>query len=334
MENKIYYLTNKGEFELKTQKLGVLLSDYVRVKFLYCGICGGDYSCFLGRRNSYPYTLGHEFVAEVLDVGKNVTDFSLKDLVVSDFNYRCGKCNYCLEKKEHLCLQNNIAKFSNRAFAQYADIHYKYLYKIAFSDNIASATLIEPLSCVIHAYDLMERIIIPQKLLIVGVGNVGMLFAFYLKIVMRIEQVYVYDLIPERAQRVIELFGCIHMDSSDSCKYDFIIDATNSISGAEFCLNISQASQRYCMMSHLYGLDTSFIYEKMCQKEIYPLFPLRNGNSGNIKQAIQIIIEYWSPLFEQTLELFSIEQIQQVFEQKPTLLSNKQILTMSCFWDV
>lgn len=96
MENNVYYLINKGTFKLQRNDLNSLKPDYVRVQFLYCGICGGDYSCFLGRRTSYPYTLGHEFVASVIDTGKNVNNFYIGDFVVSDFNYRCQKCSYCL----------------------------------------------------------------------------------------------------------------------------------------------------------------------------------------------------------------------------------------------
>lgn len=84
------------------------------------------------------------------------------------------------------------------------------------------------------------------------------------------------------------------------------------------------------MMSHLYGLDTSFIYEKICQKEIHPLFPLRNGNRDNIFLAIQIIQKYWKTKYEQTIEIFPISKIQQVFNNKKEMTSNKQVLSIMC----
>lgn len=74
--------------------------DYVRVKYLYCGICGGDYSRYLGYRTEYPLSLGHEFVAQILDYNcVHSVNFNIGDFVVSDFNYRCQKCHYCLSKK-------------------------------------------------------------------------------------------------------------------------------------------------------------------------------------------------------------------------------------------
>lgn len=329
MENNVYYLIKKRTFQLSRNDLSTLKPNFVRVQYLYCGICGGDYSCFLGRRTSYPYSLGHEFVAKVIKIGTEVTNLKENDYVISDFNYRCGRCSYCLDKKEHLCIQNDVSYFSNRAFAEYADIHRNYLYNVNVLDNIVNATLVEPLSCVIHAYNEILSICNPKSILIVGLGNIGMIFAFYLKLVIKKEKVFIHDSVPEKERRIIALFNCAEMDIDYTLKYDLIIDATNSITGAKFCLDISSSSQKYCMMSHLYGLDTSFIYEMMCQKEIHPLFPLRNGNRENIHLAIKIIYQYWQSSFDETIEVFPITQIQNIFDKKHSLKSNKQIISIS-----
>ena len=330
MENNVYYLIKKKKFQLLRNDLDILPPNYVRVQFLYCGICGGDYSCFLGRRTSYPYSLGHEFVATVIDTGKNVTECSKGDYVISDFNYRCQKGPYCLTGKEHLCIHNDAGYFTNRAFAQYADIHKNYLYNVNSIKNVVRSTLVEPLSCVIHAYNEILQVFNPNCILIVGLGNIGMLFTFYLKSVLKLKSVFVHDVIPEKERRIIELFECTAMDLDNSKKYDLIIDATNSITGAHFCLNIASYAQRYCMMSHLYGLDTSFIYEMICQKEIHPLFPFRNGNRENILLAIQIIHKHWKASYDKTIEVFPISKIQQVFNDKRNLVSNKQVLAINC----
>ena len=67
----------------------------------------------------------------------------------------------------------------------------------------------------------------------------------------------------------------------------------------------------------------------MCQKEIKPIFPLRNGNRNNIHLATQIIHKYWHPNFDEVMEIFPISQIQQVFDKKCSLKSNKQIISMN-----
>ena len=72
LNNIVSYLVAPHKFNNEACMLpDIVPSDYVRVKYEYCGICGGDYSRFLGYRNDYPISLGHEFVAKVLDINCN-----------------------------------------------------------------------------------------------------------------------------------------------------------------------------------------------------------------------------------------------------------------------
>ena len=58
MKNKVYYCTEKGIFKEEIIELSEHLDpDYVLVKYLFCGICGGDYSTYIGRRAKYPISL-------------------------------------------------------------------------------------------------------------------------------------------------------------------------------------------------------------------------------------------------------------------------------------
>lgn len=105
LDNIVSYLVAPHKFV----NFNTLLPDevpinYVRVKFLFCGICGGDYSRYLGYRKEYPLSLGHEFVAQVLEHNcSSAMGIEIGDFVVSDFNYRCLECRYCQKGKSHLC---------------------------------------------------------------------------------------------------------------------------------------------------------------------------------------------------------------------------------------
>lgn len=324
MINQIYYLIEPKKFELKTMEMSPLNSKYVRLKNLFCGICGGDYSCFLGHRNSYPYTLGHEFVAEVVDVGDNVTQFKQGDYVISDFNYRCGECEYCLSGKDHLCINNDIQLFSNRAFSKFSDVHQSYLYKV-YPKNIIEATLIEPLSCIIHAWNLIEKHVIPQKILIVGLGNIGTLFSFLSKKIKGLNDVFVYDTNASKLNNVVNFFDCIPYDKKEMSSFDVIIDASNTIEGISFSLNRCRQNQLLCVMSHLYGINTSYIYESLCKKEIFSIFPLRNGNIVNLSDADLFIKNHWNSQYNDMIGIYSINDIQNIFENKSSNIYNKQV---------
>ena len=298
--------------------------NYIRVKYLYCGICGGDYSRYLGYRKSYPISLGHEFVAEVIDT--NIPEdvfFNVGDYVVSDFNYRCGVCDYCTSGKPHLCLYNDKELFTNRAFSIYADIHYSYLVKTNIPTNkIYRATAVEPLSCVIHAmkhYD-MNKI---NSILIYGAGNIGMLSAFYLGSFLK-KDVYIYDICLQRNEYIINILGCKNADPSRN--YDLIIEATNSSAGLLNCIESCFLNTNICSFSHLYGQKTDSIYEKLVTKEISIYFPLRNGTKENLQKSSEIIESTWLDNYDKLIYIHETDDINIAFRNKLSHTEPKHII--------
>ncbi len=324
MNNTVYYHTAPFKIEKKATTLESLRDEYVRVKFLYCGICGGDYSVYLGRRHKYPVSLGHEWVAKVIQVGKNVKDITENMCVVSDFNYRCGECNYCKNGNSHLCIDNDIERFTNRGFALYADIHYNYLYSIPYMNWLPRACLIEPLSCVLHIF---EQFLVDdsEPLLLCGVGSIGMLICFYLTRVKDHKRIYILDHNTERLNKVLECFPVRKYSNSLNIRFNTAIDCTNSIEGLKFALNIINCGGKICIMSHLYGLDTSFVYEHICKKELHPVFPLRNGEKKNMNTAIDLISHYWQQSDDCMLQIY--DDIQTAFDGKANSNCNKQIIS-------
>lgn len=299
-------------------------AGYVRVKYLYCGICGGDYSRYLGYRAEYPVSLGHEFVAQVLDYNCSQTiDFVKGDYVVSDFNYRCHECSYCQKGKSHLCVKNDIELFTNRAFSMYADIHYSYLSKIDSSIKpIYRATVIEPLSCIIHAMENYNLSMI-KRVLIYGTGNIGMLCAFYLHNCCN-KDVYVYDTFKEKCQLVANTLGCNTVNPN--ANYDLVIEATNSAAGLLDCITHCKDNQSICSFSHLYGQNTDYIYTNLVKKEINIYFPLRNGLKENLSHAAQLVKSNWSSCEDRLIEIFETDNLNLAFEAKKNCCKPKQII--------
>ena len=292
------------------------------MKYLFCGICGGDYSTYIGRRAKYPISLGHEFVAEVLQTGSNVNNLYSGQFVISDFNFRCGKCIYCRQYKSHLCVNNNIQNFSNRAFAEYGVIHKSYLYKLKIHTYLPRACFIEPLSCVIHAIDTIKPLF-DFPILINGMGSIGTMMVFYLNMVLHYKNIYVNDTNVSRLNKIIK---CFHVKKYKNSQITpaFIIECTNDLDGIKKALQFAPYGISMCIMSHLYGENTAFIYEELCRKEIQPFFPLRNGESKNIYCAMDYIEKYWNTEMD---SLYYIDNdINKLFQTKPHIPFNKQIL--------
>ncbi len=68
------------------------------------GICGSDLHIFHGRVKIEPgFTIGHEFVGEVLAAGDQVSSVAPGDRVLGCFHTACGTCSFCLRGAYHEC---------------------------------------------------------------------------------------------------------------------------------------------------------------------------------------------------------------------------------------
>ena len=324
--NVVAIFTEQYKIELEKAPMPVLKDGYVCVEYLYCGICGGDYSVYRGYRHSYPISLGHEFVGKVISVSPSVKNLIEGQYVVSDFNYRCNECCYCLEGKSHLCVSNDIGHFSNRGFAKYASIHSSYLVAIQPPEYLPRACLIEPLSCVIHA---CHEVSINSKLqmLICGSGGIGMLFCFILLRVYNNINVTVAETNLLKLDLLCKHFAVQKYLPTNQKKYDLIIDCSNSINGLQFALDKAKRGSNICIMSHLYGLETSFVYEQACKKELHCSFPLRNGEQSNLLVAADLIKKHWTQEDDEMLTIY--DNVDIAFKEKASSPYCKQIVCLS-----
>jgi threonine dehydrogenase-like Zn-dependent dehydrogenase len=79
------------------------------VKITTTAICGSDlhlYNGFIPSMESGDI-LGHEFMGEVVEVGREVGDLKVGDRVVVPFPIACGKCFMCREELYSLCENTN-----------------------------------------------------------------------------------------------------------------------------------------------------------------------------------------------------------------------------------
>jgi len=79
------------------------------VRITSTAICGSDlhlYNGFLPMMEPGDI-MGHEFMGEVVEVGKNVKNLKTGDRVVVPFPIACGRCNACEAKAYSLCENSN-----------------------------------------------------------------------------------------------------------------------------------------------------------------------------------------------------------------------------------
>jgi 2-desacetyl-2-hydroxyethyl bacteriochlorophyllide A dehydrogenase len=74
------------------------------VRITSTGVCGSDLHIFHGRVKIEPgFTIGHEYVGEVVAAGDGVTNVAVGDRVLGCFQVACGTCFACRRGNYHKC---------------------------------------------------------------------------------------------------------------------------------------------------------------------------------------------------------------------------------------
>jgi 2-desacetyl-2-hydroxyethyl bacteriochlorophyllide A dehydrogenase len=144
-----------------------------------CGICGTDIHLIDGELPYQPYPVipGHEFAGTVVAVGAEVTEFTVGDRVAADPNVFCGECHYCSIGHGNLCIYYGaLGVTRDGACAEYLAVPVANCFRLPDEMPLEIAPLIEPLSCVVHGFDLLPGRV-GEHYLIYGAGTMGLMNA-------------------------------------------------------------------------------------------------------------------------------------------------------------
>src|SRR5262245_52713384 len=147
----------------------------VRLRVRAAGICGSDLHNFKTGQwmSRLPVTPGHEFAAEVLDIGAGVTGLKVGDLVVADSRAPCGACDNCRAGRQNLCGSlGYVGEVCDGGFAEQVTLPAASVLPVAQGLPVEVAALSEPLGVALHVIRRLD----PEKgepVLVAGAGPVG-----------------------------------------------------------------------------------------------------------------------------------------------------------------
>jgi len=144
-------------------------------RVLACGVCGSDVSeTYVSRK--LPAVLGHEVVGEVLSLGAGVSTVAVGDRVVIHHHVPCGECRTCRRGHETLCDQFRGTALDPGGFAERVLLSPQLVSELLALGDVdpIAGTLVEPLGCVLRAFD-RARLEVGDALLVVGAGSNGLL---------------------------------------------------------------------------------------------------------------------------------------------------------------
>lgn len=174
------------KMELREVPVPNITDDEVLIKIKYCGICGSDYSIYMGKYvpERLPLITGHEFFGTIAKVGSNVKDFEVGERVAADIVLNCGTCYFCRKGDGLLCQTFEQIGIHTKdfpgGFAEYVKVPAKNAYKIPESIDDYHAAFIEPLTTTIQAAKRMD-LRIGSSFVVLGAG-LGILHACMAKL--------------------------------------------------------------------------------------------------------------------------------------------------------
>jgi len=153
----------------------------VLIKIIKTAICGTDihiynWDAWAQKTIPVPMTIGHEFAGKIVEVGANVTELTIGDIVSGEGHIVCERCRNCLAGRRHLC-PNTIGIGVNRTgcFAEYLSIPAKNVFRPNCKIPTEVLACFDPYGNAVHT--ALSFNMVGEDVLITGAGPIGIMAA-------------------------------------------------------------------------------------------------------------------------------------------------------------
>ncbi|MBU0928373.1 MAG: alcohol dehydrogenase catalytic domain-containing protein, partial [Spirochaetes bacterium] len=151
------------------------------IKVKKTAICGTDvhiykWDAWSQRTIKTPMTIGHEFVGEIVEMGRAVAGYSVGERVSAEGHIVCGVCRACRAGKRHLCPNTRgIGVNRDGCFAEYVSVPSSNAWHVhdAISDDIAA--IFDPYGNATHT--ALSFDMVGEDVIITGAGPIGCMAA-------------------------------------------------------------------------------------------------------------------------------------------------------------
>lgn len=154
----------------------------VLIRVLRTGICGTDlhlwaWDDWAASTVRPPMIAGHEFVGEVMEIGPEVHDVVVGDLVSGEGHLVCGTCRNCRAGRRHLCIRTiGLGVHRDGAFAEYVVLPATNVW--VHSDrgiDLEVAAVFDPFGNAVHT--ALSFPLVGEDVLVTGAGPIGIMAA-------------------------------------------------------------------------------------------------------------------------------------------------------------
>ena len=151
----------------------------VLIEVLRTGICGTDvhiynWDAWAQKTVPVPMIVGHEFVGRIVEIGSNVRDFRVGDIVSGEGHVVCGRCRNCLAGRRHLCRDTSgIGVNRPGAYAEYLALPVTNVWHHDPGIPRDVQAIFDPLGNAVHT--ALSFPVLGEDVLITGAGPIGIM---------------------------------------------------------------------------------------------------------------------------------------------------------------
>lgn len=269
------------------------------LRLLYGGICGSDLGSYRGvfAYVSYPRIPGHEFSAEIVEVGQNDFGFTSGMVVTANPYFNCGHCYACRHGLVNACMENQTMGVQrDGAFSQYITMPINRLYH---GRGLSPKTLamVEPF-CIAHHGVQKANVKAGETVLVMGGGTIGMLCAFTLQALKA--NVWIADIDPVKLQfaHSLEFTQTLLNDDSNHFKeqvqhttkhngFDVVIEAVGAASTFLACIEAAAFGGRVIQIG--VGKQEALFNFTQIQKKELRIYGSRNALKEDFESVLDMV---------------------------------------------
>ena len=155
--------------------------DDVLIKVLRTGVCGTDLHIYewdgWARANvPVPLVIGHEFVGEIVELGSDVQDLAVGELVSGEGHLVCGRCRNCMAGRRVMCARTKGVGVNHPgAFAEFIALPAGNVWRHHADIDLDVAAIFDPFGNAVHT--ALTFPVHGEDVLITGAGPIGIMAA-------------------------------------------------------------------------------------------------------------------------------------------------------------
>nr|WP_207754303.1 zinc-binding dehydrogenase [Caldicoprobacter guelmensis] len=223
-----------------------------------------------------PLTMGHEFMGEIVEVGKSVKNLQVGDCIVGETHIPCENCVSCWSGNRHICDNMGVlGRNVDGSFAEYIKLPAVSAIKVDKTLLPAYGALMEPLGTALHA--LTKGEVWGKSVLVLGCGIIG-LMAVHVAKLLGATRVYAVSTSPTKLEKAVKLGADKIINSKKEDMVEVIMEETRGkgvgvvieTTGNEVIINkaidVLQKAGRYVFVGMI---EENLTIEKFMTRVVY-----------------------------------------------------------------